>query len=318
MKRFWILLLILLLLTVSGVLWWKKGLQPANPSDKSEKVFVVKLGAGLKQISNELKESGLIKDPIVFFLLVKKTGMDTRFQAGDFRLSPSSSAFDIADTLTHGTLDVWVTIPEGKRAGEIGDTLKQKIPTFQEDWRKTLQENEGYLFPDTYLVPKDATITQVVSMMRNNFDIKYKTLAGTNSSLTQNQVVILASLIEREAKYASDRPLVASVLLNRIELGMPLQIDATVQYALGYQANERVWWKKSLSLADLKLNSPYNTYTHNNLPPAPISNPGISTLQAVIAPAKTDFIFYISDSTGHNHYAKTLDEHNANIKKYGL
>ncbi|MEK7092776.1 MAG: endolytic transglycosylase MltG, partial [Patescibacteria group bacterium] len=131
-----------------------------------------------------------------------------------------------------------------------------------------LNKYEGYLFPDTYLFPKDTSITQIISIMRNNFNSKYTTLPRTK--LSESKVVTLASLVEREAKLATDRPLVASVLLNRLEIGMPLQVDATVQYVLGYQASEKSWWKRHLSLDDLKINSRYNTYRNAGYPPSPI------------------------------------------------
>lgn len=296
--------------------WWIWGTQPVEKNSTSTQLFVVKKGTGVKEIANDLKTQNLIRDRVIFFLTVRQKGIESKIQAGDFRLSPSMSASQIADNLTHGSLDVWITVPEGRRADEIADTLKKEIPNYNESWRTELNQHEGYLFPDTYLFPKDATIKQIISIMRNNFRSKYTTLPSTK--LSESKVVILASLVEREAKLADDRPLVASVLLNRLEIEMPLQVDATVQYVLGYQASERSWWKRHLTFDDLKINSRYNTYRNAGYPPAPIANPGLSALTAVIQPANTDYLFYISDSTGKNHYAKTLDQHNSNIRKYGL
>lgn len=318
MKRFGTLLIILVFVTGGLLFLWNRGLQAPEPKNKASRIFVINPGSSVRIIANSLKKEGLIKDPIVFFLLVKKMGLDNKIQAGDFRLSPSMNANDLALALTHGTLDIWVTVPEGKRADEIADALKEKIPSYKSSWRTILGQNEGYLFPDTYLIPRDATITIVVNQMRGNFNTKFKDLNSTNSKLTKEQLVIVASLVEREARLAEDRPLVASVIINRFEIGMPLQIDATIQYALGYQDSEKTWWKKELTRDDLKLNSPYNTYLHAGFPPTPISNPGLSVLQAVANPASTDYLYYVSDKSGKNHYAKTLDEHNANIKKYGL
>ncbi len=296
--------------------WWIWGTQPVEKNNTTTQLFVVNKGAGIKEISNNLKVQNLIRDRVIFFLTVKQKGIESKIQAGDFRLSPSMNASQIADNLTHGSLDVWITVPEGRRADEIADALKKEIPTYEESWRIELNKYEGYLFPDTYLFPKDTSITQIISIMRNNFNSKYTTLPRTK--LSESKVVTLASLVEREAKLATDRPLVASVLLNRLEIGMPLQVDATVQYVLGYQASEKSWWKRHLSLDDLKINSRYNTYRNAGYPPSPIANPGLSALNAVIQPAITDYLFYVSDSTGKNHYAKTLDEHNANARKYGL
>ncbi len=151
--------------------------------------------------------------------------------------------------------------------------------------------------------------------MKNNFDAKYATLENT-SNRTPHEIVTIASLIEREARHAEDRPLVASVIVNRLEIGMALNIDATVQYILGYQQNEKSWWKRNLTFADLEINSPYNTYTNPGLPPGPIANPGIAAIEAAVNPAETDYLYYLSDENGVNHYAETLEEHNQNKAKY--
>jgi len=137
-------------------------------------------------------------------------------------------------------------------------------------------------------------------------------------SLTKAQIVIIASIVEREAKFPQDRPLVASVILNRLNAGLPLQVDATGQYALGYQTDQKSWWKTDLTDADLQVNSPYNTYLNTGLPPAPISNPGLEALKAVINAPQTNYLFYISDKNGNNHYEATADQHDADVKKYGL
>src|SRR3989344_7208873 len=176
MKRFIILLIVLLLSAGAAVLWWKNGNQAQYPTDKSSQIFVVARGNGVREIANSLKTKGLIKDPIVFFLQTKRLGLDKELEAGDFRLSPSMSLPDIIQNLTHGTLDTWVTIPEGMRAAEINEILKEKMPTYETSWRAELEKNEGYLFPDTYLIPRDADITMAINMLRNNFNSKYKTL----------------------------------------------------------------------------------------------------------------------------------------------
>lgn len=316
MKRFIALIVFLIVVAVAGVLWWKNGTMPADAKDKTPQIFVINKGEGMRQISSDLKSKGLIKDPIVFFLLTRKLGIDTKIQAGDFRLNPSMSAFDVAETLTHGTLDIWVTVPEGKRAGEIADILGKLMPGYKSSWRSVLIANEGYLFPDTYLIPREATVNQIVTLMKNNFDSKYAALQKGTSNFSENEIAIIASLVEREAKFANDRPLVASVIINRLNLGMALDIDATIQYALGYQPSENSWWKKTLTADDLNINSPYNTRKNAGLPPTPISNPGSAALEAAINPAKTDYLYYVSDKNGVNHYAKTIQEHSQNVQKY--
>lgn len=297
-------------------LWWQNGLQTVNPIDKTPKIFIIKSGDGVREIANNLKREGLIRDPIVFFLLIKSKGLDREIQAGDFRLNPSMNANEIVETLRHGILDIWVTVPEGFRAEEIADLLKIKIPSYDESWREELSKNEGFLFPDTYLIPKDADVAMVITLFRDNFESKYATIYTSNSNLTKTEIVKIASMIEREAKNQEERPLVASVIGNRYALGMKLDIDATIQYVLGYQVDEKRWWKKSLTFDDLKINSLYNTYRNAGLPPTPISNPGIESLMAAANPASSDYLFYMTDINGITHFAKTLAEHTANIQKY--
>lgn len=319
MKRLFTACVFLLIIVLALILWWKNGLMPVNAKDQTQQIFVIEKGDGIRTIANKLKRNNLIRDPVVFFLLLKQQGLDNKIQAGDFRLSPSMSASEITQALVNGRLDVWVTIPEGKRGEEIAEILKSNIPAYNDTWVQQLSEHEGYLFPDTYLIPKDATINLIISVMRKNFDDKYATLSDGNENLdNKEQVVTIASLIEREAKLPEDRPLVASVIYNRLDIDMALQIDATVQYALGYQEGEKNWWKKKLTRSDLKIDSLYNTYLYPGLPPGPIANPGLAALTAAIKPAKTNFRYYISDKSGMNHYAITIEEHNANIKKYGL
>lgn len=319
MKRLLILITLLVLIAGGITAWWKNGVLPVDKNDHTAKIFVIQKGTGLREISNNLKGENLIRDATVFFLLTKKEGYDKKIEAGDFRLTPSMSAFEIMQTLTHGTLDIWVTIPEGKRADEIADILEKKLPTYDESWRALLKIEEGYLFPDTYLFAKDSSIEQVVSKFTENFNTKYAKLSGPSlGKFTKEEIVIIASMIEREAKHAVDRPLVASVILNRLEIGMGLQIDATIQYALGFQEDTQTWWKKALTKNDLNLNSPYNTYRNPGLPPGPISNPGFAALDAIVNPSNTNYLYYVSDQSGNNHYAETLEEHNANVRKYTL
>ncbi len=319
MKKIKILIIIFVAICFFAYLWWLHGTSPVNASDTTQKTFVVQHGEPLRQIANRLASENLINDPIVFFLVAKANELDNKIEAGDFHLSPNMSALDIAKTMTKGTMDVWITVPEGYRAAEIADVLKQKFPQYTPTWQTDLQQNEGYLFPDTYLLPKNTTIDQIIKQMRDNFTTKYDGILPKNTqSYTQEQILTVASLVEREAKFPEDRPLVASVIYNRLQNAMPLQIDATIQYALGYQTDEKTWWKKNVTAADLQLNSPYNTYKQVGLPPAPIANPGLPSLEAAVNPAKTDYLFYVSDKSGHNHYETTLDQHNADILKYSV
>ncbi len=317
MKRVQIFFILLIAVFVGVFIWYQNGLQPANAFDKAEKFFVVPQGAGLRAIANSLKNEHLIRDPIVFFLEVKKLGLDGNIQAGDFRLSPSQNADGIIKTMTHGTLDIWVTIPEGDRAEEVAAILKNKLPSYSPTWIDALKQHEGYLFPDTYLFPRDASIDTIITIMTNNFGQKYaEAKSQQTNTMSESDVVILASIIQREAITPHDMQYVASTLENRLAIGMALGSDVTVEYVLGYQPTEKSWWKKDLTADDLVIDSPYNTRLNAGLPPAPISNPGLVALEAVMNPPKSDYLYYVSDKNGVLHFAVTLQQHNANVAKY--
>lgn len=315
MKKFTVLLILIFVFIVAGFIWYQNGLSAVDKNNTDQKSFIIPRGEPLRDIATSLKNEGLIKDSVAFFIMVKLTGNDQSIQAGNFMLSPSMSSQEIYEMLTKGVLDVWVTIPEGKRAEEVADILSENLPSYDESWRETLVENEGYLFPDTYLIPRDATLEQVVTLMRNNFNTKYETITVSNTGLSQEEIVIIASMIEREVRHPEDLPIVSSVIDNRLGIDMALQIDATIQYAKGRSGR---WWEPVLLSEYKSVNSPYNTYLSPGLPPTPISNPGIGALEAAANPANTEYFYYITDKTGTNRYAKTLAEHNANIERYGL
>lgn len=318
MKRIFIFIILLITIAVFGLLYFQSGILPVNKNNQESKIFVIKEGESLNKIVNDLADGNLIRNKIVFYLIVRQLGIEKKIQAGDFRLSSSMDAYQIAKTLTHGTLDVWLTIIDGTRKEEVAQNVSQDLNIPEVEFLKYAKE--GYLFPDTYLIPKDATAVAVIKIFSENFDKKVNSNLiekARKNNLTIDQVITLASLVEREAKFTEDRQEVASVLLKRIKAGIPLQIDATVQYALGYQPDEKTWWKKDLSQDDLAVDSSYNTYKKIGLPPGPIANPGLASIEAVVnANSNTPYLFYISDKTGHLHFARTIEEHNLNIEKY--
>lgn len=318
MKKLTILFTVITVIFLTGVILWRNNIIAVNSNDKTQKIFIVKNHENIRDIAYNLKKEDLIKNPITFFLIIKKLGLDNKIQAGNFRLSPSMTTTEIATALTHGTLDVWITITGGKRAEEVAEIFSNNMSMYDISWKKKLIEKEGFLFPDTYLIPKDASIDLVINLLNKNFEEKFqKAYILKTTNLTREQAVILASIVEREAKSPQEMRLVASVLENRLKINMPLQVDATIQYALGYQPIEQTWWKKNLTLMDLKINSPYNTYENTGLPIGPISSPEFNALSAVLNPEKTDYIYYISDKNGQLHFAKNLEEHNRNIQNYG-
>lgn len=298
-------------------LWWHDSISAPDPTDTIPVIFVVHSGDGVKTIAANLANEQLIRSPTGFYLLVKVLGIERQLQAGDFRLKRSMDARAIALELTHGILDQWVTTLEGWRKEEIAVQMTKDLDIPEQEFLKVARE--GYMFPDTYLVPLDATAGAVVAIFEENFEKKVTAQMREDVKkigLSLEEAIILASIVEREGQTGEDRPVIAGVLLNRLRADWPLQADATLQYALGYQSQEKVWWKKTLFDEDKKIKSPYNTYLNPGLPPKPICNPGLESITAVIYPKETDYWYYLHDPAGGVHYGKTIDEHNENIAKY--
>jgi len=316
-------LLFLIILLGGGFFWWSWVNSAANNQSTASQSFIVKKGESISSIAQRLEEKKLIRSALSFKIKVRLDGLENKIQAGTFSLKPSFSPQEILVILTHGTTDLWLTFPEGWRQEEFAQRLSANLTDFDASQFLNLAENyEGELFPDTYLLPKEATPGAVLNLFLNTFQKKFTPEMESvlaQSGLTKKEALILASLVERETKSDQARPIVAGILLNRLKADWPLQVDATLQYAL---ANLRCsgkkdcdWWVTP-TVADKKINSPFNTYLNKGLPPAPICNPGISSIKAVVNPQENDYWFYISDDKGQMHYARTVEEHNENIVKY--
>lgn len=315
--RLLLFLVVAVAIAVGAWAWWRDAIISVDASQTTPKIFVVRRGEGVKSIAARLASDGLIRSPTGFYLLVKIMGIERSLQAGDYRLNAGMDAGTIAKEMTHGTLDVWVTTLEGWRAEEVATKLSKDLDIPESEFLKVARE--GYMFPDTYLFPKDATVGAVARLFLSTFEAKVdETLRADakKTGLTFDEVLTLASVVEREGRTAEDRPMIAGILLNRLKADWPLQADATLQYALGYQVREKTWWKKELFDDDKKVKSPYNTYLHPGLPPGPIANPGIVSIKAVIYPKTSDYWYYLHDPQGGVHYSRTLEEHNRNSEKY--
>lgn len=302
-------------LAVAGA-WFFVNLQPVSATQTFQS-FVISKGDTASGIGTKLESGGLIRSALVFKIYLKLFANEGALQAGSYRLSPSFNVSQTISVLSKGPVEIWVTIPEGLRREEIAAKFAMgldKPQSFISEFLTASSGNEGYLFPDTYTFSTDATASQIVTKMLATFKLK-----TANLSITKDDV-ILASILERETRTDTERPIVAGILENRMNIGMGLQIDATVQYAVASakyrgQSTKYDWWP-SVTPSELRFNSPYNTYVVRGLPPSPISNPGLSTLQAAISPTKSNYLYYLHDSNGQIHYAETLKEQNANIAKY--
>lgn len=294
--------------------------QAKSDANQQNVRFVIPKGQALSVIASRLAEENLIKNQWAFRFAVYKNNLANKIQAGSFELSASMSTWQIAEALTMGTDDIWITLPEGWRREEIAESLsKQGLNNFKvEEFLNLSKGLEGQLFPDTYLVPREITSAQLLSLLKNTFLTKVTTGLSeklTANKMSLNEILTLASLVQRESANDAEMSLVAQILFNRLDIDMPLQVDATLQYVKGFNKVEQSWWQSPLA-EDKKLDSLYNTYKYVGLPPGPICNPGLAAIKAVLTPSPTKALYYIHDNSGKIHTANTLDEHNANVNKY--
>lgn len=320
-----ILAIIVLFIAVFGI--YKSALTTAAGTGEA-KIFVVDSGEGASKIGSELKNAGLIKSKWVFIIHLVLNRQTGGIKAGTYLISPRDNMLKIIDELTGGKVAVKrVTIPEGLTIPKIGDQLQSANVVSKNDFMRAVKEKyafsflsgapkasglEGYLFPDTYFFPYAITADSVVKTMLLNFENRVVSSSlpeqFKKEGLSLHQAVTLASIVELEAKTESDRKIVAGIFLNRLRLKMPLESDATVNYITGKS-------DRSPSLADTKIDSPYNTYAHSGLPPGPVSAPGIVSLTAVASPTPTNYLYFCSEPGGTVHYARTFAEHRNNLPK---
>ena len=299
-------------------------------------VLTIPPGSTTDQIADQLREAGVIRSALAFRLRARQSGLDGSFQAGQHVLRRNMSVDEAIEALQKAEVqDRVLTLIEGWRREEIAVYLETQNALsasefltltagagFERDFLKERPDTaslEGYLFPDTYRIENETTTTEFIEGLLNQFSRKIG--GGVSDGFQVNglnihQAVTLAAIVEREAQAPAERPMIASVFYNRLNVNMHLGADPTVQYALGYQESEGRWWKKALTYEDLRVASPYNTYANVGLPPGPICNPGLASLQAVAAPAQSDFYFFVAKGDGSHVFSRTLEEHNANVRKY--
>jgi UPF0755 protein len=314
-------------------------------SDATLRPFKIALGETAISISERLQDQGFINDANLFRLYMRVNGLDKRLAAGDFDLAPNMTMSAIVERLQRPRMqEIVVTFPEGMRAEEVADQLNVQGVMDGEAFLSVVRGGaasaralgdypfvpdgatilEGYLFPDTYRLPARAAPADLIQRMLDNFgrrvtgDVEQ---AAAQKGRSLEQVINMASIVEREARRADERPLIASVYWNRLSGacsketgGSYLQADPTVQYAAGRPGEW--WWKPPSVEAYAGVQSPYNTYLRAGLPPAPIANPGLSAIQAAANPADTKYCFFVARADGSHVFAVTLAEHQANIARY--
>ena len=307
--------------------------------DSTVQTFVVRPGQSAADIGKELADRKLIRSPLMFRALVEARDVGSKIEAGEYRVSPSMTTSEIVAVLSRGAVRTGIplTIPEGWRAEQVAQKVESLGIARADEFMGQVrsggiqlaeplppgQSLEGYLFPNTYEIKKEADARAVVELMAREFDRQFNAQLRSKVAargLTIHQAVTLASIVEREAARPSEQPLIASVYLNRLKRNIPLQADPTVQFAV---ANANLaealgfnFWKRDLTQDDLRHPSPYNTYVEPGLPPGPICSPGLSALEAVANPAETDYLFFVARNDGTHVFARTDTEHAANVERY--
>jgi len=302
--------------------------QPISFSTSEPVTITVKQGMSANDIGIALSQQGLIKNVTIFRLLVHWQGLENSLQAGEYSLARDMKMQKIISMLAKGEVAYrQVTIPEGLTIDQIATLLETKQMANATKFKAAAQnyqpfayiqadsrvgfKPEGFLFPDTYRVPRGISEEELLRVMVSQFDSQFTPNMREKASkrgLSIREVIILASLVEKEARVEAERPLIAGVFLNRIKQAMPLQSCATIQYILGYP-------KAELTIKDTEIPSPYNTYLNMGLPPGPIANAGIASIMAVLDPAETDYLYFVADSNGIHHFSKTYEEHLITIEQ---
>lgn len=307
--------------------------------------FIITPGESANQIAGNLAAAGMLQNTDLFLNYVRYHGLDAKLEAGTYKLDPQQTLPELAVTLTDALpQEVELRFIEGWRLEEMFGYLdrirpaeidpdefldivqrSQALELSGYDFLASLPDNatlEGFLFPDTYRVPLDAKAEDIVVMMLDNFGERVSPSMRQSfghQGLTVFEAVSLASIVQREAVVPEERPLMVGVFLNRLNLMMPLQADPTVQYAIGYQTASGSWWKSPLDRTDLEVDSAYNTYRHEGLPPGPIANPGLAALEAVANPTTTTFLYFVVDCTavdrGSHVFSTSYEEHLANVER---
>lgn len=294
----------------------KSNLTPVS-TDSANKVFVIDDGEGIFDISQKLEDKQLIKNHYAFLVYAFLTQQNKKIQSGTYRLSQSLSVSEIIKKLTSGGIaDYWLKIPEGSRVEELTSLFPTDLSFTGQDFLTKIKNKEGYIFPDSYLIPQYYNLDQTLEVIQKNFDQKFdQAQKNSTTDLTEKQSLVLASLLEREGKSLESKQMIAGIILNRLNIDMPLQLDATIQYVRDSQSKTTQYWQP-ISKSDISVSSSYNTYKNTGLPPKPICNPGYNSLYAAFHPTESDYLYYITGNDGKMYYAKTLDEHNSNIAKH--
>ena len=330
MKRSILLLLIVVVLTAAGTaLWVTRRVSAPYANFSGERFVEIPAGESTTGIGRRLVAAGVIRDELTFRLAMRWHGRGRSLKAGEYRFTGATSPSEVIDKLAKGEVYLLtLTFPEGLTAEEMSQLFAQSglgsARAFMEAARDpapikaidpAADTLEGYLFPDTYNLPRQIDAAAMVARMVRRFttvfdeDMRRRAI---ETGLTVRQIMAIAALVEKETARGEERPLVAAVYRNRLRVGMPMQADPTVIYALKRAGR----WNGNIRRTDLAFDSPYNTYRYPGLPPGPIASPGKAAIEATIAPAKVDYLYFVSRNDGSHAFASNLPDHNRNVQRW--
>lgn len=331
--------LIALMVSCSGYILLREINAAAGTSNEPVEIEI-ETGDTTAEIATKLRAAGLIRQPILFTMLVRMQGVDRNLQAGLYMLRPTMTMGEILVALQHSRVgEVEVLIPEGLRLEEVAQRVSEAGLVSEEEFLQVASNGsvfkddhfllnslpagaslEGYLFPDTYRFAATTTVTEVIETMLTRFDEQYGTIERDIRvpDVSVHQLVTMASIVQRESALEEEMPRIAAVFWNRLKPenadetgGGKLQADATVQYALGYSVEEQTWWRKNLTTDDLEVRDPYNTRERSGLPPGPICNPGLDALRAAAQPDESaNYLYFVvsCEMDGSHNFATTFEE----------
>jgi peptidoglycan lytic transglycosylase G len=331
MKKLLAFLLLVIVLGGAAAAWtlYSRIGQPYRGYTEAETFVEIPQGAGSRAIGERLVAAGVVRDDLTYRTALWMSGEARRLKAGEYRFDRPMTALEAIDKIARGDVYViTITFPEGLNATEMAAIFEShglgpaatflaaaRDPAPIRSLDEAARDLDGYLFPETYSVPRKTSASKLVQLMVNRFEHVFTPelrQAAAARQLSIRQAVTLASIVEKETAKAEERPLVAAVYSNRIRIGMPLQCDPTVIYALQKAGK----YTGNLRHDDLAFDSPYNTYRYPGLPPGPIASPGRASLEAAVRPADADFLYFVSRNDGSHEFARSLDEHNRNVEKY--
>ncbi len=328
----WVLgLLLLLVLAAAATFYVWRGVTLPYQGFQGEQFVTIDNGSSVSAMGRRLAEAGVVRDVRAFQIAARIKGAEKRLQAGEYRFDRAATAFEVVDRIARGDVFVRpITFPEGRTAAEMAALYEERGFGPAADFSAAADDPariraldpaapdlEGYLFPSTYRMARNATARSLVQLMVQSFEKAFDAdlrAAAAAQGLSVREAVTLASLVEEEAQKPDERPMISAVYHNRLRIGMGLQCDATVIYAMQRAGR----WNGNITRADLDMDSPYNTYRYRGLPPGPIANPGGASLEAAVKPAGVPYLYYVSRNDGSHAFATTLDEHNRNVQQYQI